>query len=107
MTLPLHQESDSPSNRPWWVKVPRAMLRDPSISVAAKVLAILLLDYGWAQGFTYVGSKRLRAELRLSDQELEAAAEELRVRYGLRRFPRQDFSLPPGARPIPNDAQRR
>ena len=101
MTLPLHLEPDSPSNRPWWVKVPRAMLRDPSISVAAKVLAILLLDYGWAQGYTYLGDNRIKAELRLSDRDLEAAAEELQARYGVRRVLRQDFSLPSGANPVP------
>lgn len=105
MTVPLHQEPDSPSKCPWWVKVPRAMLRDPSISVAAKALAMLLLDYGWAQGYTYLGETRIKGELRLSDGELKAAAEELKVRYGLQRFPRQNFSLPPGARPIPNDVR--
>jgi len=98
---PLHQEP----NPPWFVKVPRDLIRDRSISVAAKALAILLLDYGWAQGYTYLGDSRIKAELKLSDQELEAAAEELRLRYGLQRYRRQDFSLPPGARPIPIDVR--
>ena len=38
----------------------------------------------------------------MSDQEFEAAAEELRVRYGLQRVRRQDYSLPSGAKPIPH-----
>jgi len=101
MTHPFQLEP-RPSNTPWFVKVPRDLIRDPSISPTAKILATLLLDYGWAQGYTYLGDTRIKAELRLSDQELEAAAEELQVRYGLQRVPRQDISIPPGARPIPN-----
>lgn len=42
--------------------VPRAILRDPTLSNGAKILTCLLVSYAWQDGNCFPGQKRLAAE---------------------------------------------
>ena len=103
MTISQNGTHLKPPRPPWWIRVPRILIRDPSLSMTAKGLACLLLDYGAIQGFTWIGPRLVKQTLKISDEELQDAAQQLYQQYGVAQIPRSRFTPPEGATPPPMD----
>jgi hypothetical protein len=92
---------------PGFVCLPRAVLRAPGLSVLARLLYGVLLDYARQDGHCYPGTERLQADLGCGHNQLARAVRELEA-GGLVARRRRGFGkttvyhlLPlPGARPL-------
>jgi hypothetical protein len=79
--------------RQGFAQVPRPVLRAKGLSLKAKVVYVLLLDYAWQQGSCFPGHGRLADDLDVSVDTVQRALTELK-RFGLIDWKRQGLNRP-------------
>ena len=79
--------------RQGFAQVPRPVLRARGLSIKAKTVYILLLDYAWQQGSCFPGHNRLADDLDVSVDTVQRALTELK-RFGLVDWKRQGLNRP-------------
>jgi hypothetical protein len=79
--------------RQGFAQVPRPVLRAKGLSIKAKAVYILLLDYAWQQGSCFPGHARLAEDLDTSIDTIQRALTELK-RFKLIDWKRQGLNRP-------------
>src|SRR5690242_16079137 len=79
--------------RQGFAQVPRPVLKAKGLSIKAKAVYILLLDYAWQQGSCFPGHDRLASDLDTSTDTIQRALTELK-RYQLIDWKRQGLNRP-------------
>jgi hypothetical protein len=74
-----------------FTQIPNRILRDPSVSMQGRFTYSLLLSYGWQDGFTYVGLKRLSGDAGVSERSIRGYVREL-VKAGWLRVKRRGLN---------------
>jgi hypothetical protein len=62
-----------------FAQVPRPVLRAKGLSLKAKAVYVLLLDYAWQSGSCFPGHERLAEDLDVSQDSVQRALQELRL----------------------------
>jgi hypothetical protein len=69
---------DDPNLRHGFIQMPRVIMRDPTLTCAARVLYGLLLSYAWQDGECWPGHARLAQDLGCSEATIIRTLAELR-----------------------------